>query len=125
MVKQDIKKFELNTNVLNNFDNIMSTKLDEIEELKITGLDQGSKLLNIISLCANIKTLVIEGDQRIDSDKVLANIFKPELLENLVLNNVKIPTQNSLKKYENLKMISLNGIRFSNIKEFFERNYKS
>jgi len=125
MGKQDIKKFELNTNVLNNFDNIMSTKLDEIEELKITGLDQGSKLLNIISLCANIKTLVIEGDQRIDSDKVLANIFKPELLENLVLNNVKIPTQNSLKKYENLKMISLNGIRFSNIKEFFERNYKS
>jgi len=125
MGKQDIKKIKLNTNVLNNFDNIMSTKLDEIEELKITGLDQGSKLLNIISLCANIKTLVIEGDQRIDSDKVLANIFKPELLENLVLNNVKIPTQNSLKKYENLKMISLNGIRFSNIKEFFERNYKS
>ena len=68
--------------VLDNFEKIMSTKLDEIEELKITGLDQGSKLLNIISLCANVKTLVLEGDSRLNSDQVLNNIFKPETKTN-------------------------------------------
>lgn len=112
------KKFELNIKALENFDNIMSTKLDEVEELKITGLD--SKLLNIVSLCANIKTLIIEGDQRINCDKILSNIFKPELLENLILNNVKIPSKNSLDKYSGLKMISLNDIRYCDINGFFE-----
>lgn len=125
MKEEQIKKFELNTKLLDNFDAIMSTKLDEIEELKITSLDNGSKLLNIISLCANVKTLIIEGDPRINSDKILSNIFKPEKLENLVLNNVKIPLLNSLKRYENLKMISLNDIRFCPIKDFFERNSES
>ena len=113
------KKFELNIKALDNFEKIMSTKLDEIEELKITSLDKKSKLLNIISLCSNVKTLIIEGDQRIDSDKVLMNIFKPEKLENLILNNVKLPKEISLKRYQNLKMISLNQIRFYNTKEFF------
>lgn len=125
MKEKQIKKFELNTKLLDNFDAIMATKLDEIDELKITGLDKGSKLLNIISLCANVKTLIIEGDPRISSDKILSNIFKPEKLENLVLNNVKIPTVDSLKRYENLKMISLNDIRFCPIKEFLERDSKS
>lgn len=119
---KDTKKFELNTKILDNFDQIMSMKLDEIEELKVTGLDNGSKLVNIISLCANIKTLIIEGDHRINSDRILTNIFKPEKLENLILNNVKIPKEDSLKRYTNLKMISLNDIRFCNIKEFFDRN---
>lgn len=118
MEEKNRKKFELNTKLLDNFDAIMATKLDEIDELKITGLDTGSKLLNIVSLCANVKTLIIEGDPRINSDRVLSNIFKPENLENLVLNNVKIPTPDALKRYENLKMISLNDIRFCSIKEF-------
>ena len=69
MKEKRTKKFELNTKMLENFDCIMSTKLDEIEELKITGLDKGSKLLNIISLCANVKTLIMEGDQSLNSDK--------------------------------------------------------
>lgn len=120
MKAENIKKFELNRKVLDNFDSIMSTKLDEIEELKITGLDKKSKLLNIISLCANVKTLIIEGDQRIDSDKVLMNLFKPEKLENLILNNVKLPTKVALKRYENLKMISLNQIRFCQVKDFLD-----
>lgn len=114
------KKFELNIKTLDNFDKIMSTKLDEIEELKVTGLDKGSKLLNIISLCANVKTLIIEGDQRLNTDKILLNIFKPEKLENIILNNVKLPKSESVKKFENLKMISLNDIRFCNVKDFFD-----
>ena len=57
---ENTKKFELNTKILDNFDKIMATNLHEIEELKITALDQGSKLLNIISLCANVKTLIIQ-----------------------------------------------------------------
>lgn len=119
MEEKQTKKFELNTKILENFDQVMATKLDEIEELKITGLDKTSKLLNIISLCANIKTLIIEGDQRINSDKILTNLFHPEKLENLVLNDVKIPSTNSLKKLTNLKMISLNDIRFCQIDKFF------
>lgn len=120
MGTNDAKKFELNTRILENFEEIMSTKLDEIEELKITSVDNSSKLLNIISLCANVKTLIIEGDQRINCDKILLNIFRPENLENLVLNNVKIPKAKTMKKYTNLKMISLSDIRFCNIREFFD-----
>lgn len=114
------QKFELNTKVLENFDEVMSVKLDEVKELKVTGVDKGSKLLNIVSLCANVKTLVLEGDARLDADKILANIFKPEKLENLVLNNVKIPSENGLKRFQNLKRISLKNIRFCNLKGFFE-----
>lgn len=120
MSEKEIKKFELNIGLLNNFDKIMSTKLDEIEELKITSLDKGSKLLNIISLCANVKTLIIEGDQRLNCDRILSNIFKPENVENLFLDNIKLPKKENLKKFTNLKMISLKGIRFCNIKDFFD-----
>lgn len=120
MMKEETKKFELNTKVLENFDKIMATKLDEIEELKVTGLDKGSKLLNIISLCANVKTLILEGDPRLDSDKILTNIFKPEKLENLVLNNAKLPSANALKRFENLKKITLKEIRFCHVKDFLE-----
>lgn len=119
------KSFELNTTVLDNFENVMSIKLDEIEELKITGLDKGSKILNIISLCANVKTLVVEGDQRLNLDTILSNVFRAENVECLKFNNVKIPSKSSLKKFKNLKEISLNNMRFCNLKEFFERNSKS
>lgn len=118
MEVKDEKKFELNTKILKNFEEIMAMKLDEIEELKITSLDSSSKLLNVISLCANLKTLIIEGDQRINCDKILLNVFKPEELENLVLNNVKVPKSRSVKRFTNLKMISLNDIRFCNVKDF-------
>lgn len=118
MKEKTIKKLELNTKKLENFDKIMSTKLDEIEELKVTGLDKGSELLNIISLCANVKTLIIEGDSRLDSDKVLANVFKPRNLENLILNAVKLPSSNILKRCTNLKRISLSDIRFCDIQDF-------
>ena len=117
---EERKKFELNSKILKNFDKIMSIKLDEVEELKITELDNGSKLINIVSLCANLKTLIIEGDQRINSDRVLRNIFKAGSLENLILNNVKLPKSSSMKKFENLKTISLNGIRGCDIREFFQ-----
>lgn len=120
MEEKKTKKFELNTQMLEDFDTIMSTKLDEIEELKITGLDKGSKLLNIISLCANVKTLIIEGDQRLNTDKILANIFKPEGLENLLLNHVKMPKSTSLKRFTNVRTISLGEIRVCPIKEFLE-----
>ena len=125
MEEKETKKLELNTKILENFEKIMATKLDEIEELKVTELDKCSKLVNIISLCANVKTLILEGDQRLNCDKILANIFKPEKLENLILNNVKIPTREALKRFNHLKMISLNEIRFCNVKDFFERDYKS
>ena len=120
MKEEKIKKFELNMKMLENFEEIMSTKLDEIEELKITGLDKGSKLLNIISLCANVKNLIVEGDQRLNADKILTNVFKPESLENLVFINVKLPTVESLKRYTGLKRITLKEIRFGNIKNFLD-----
>lgn len=119
MKEKETKKFELNTKMLENFDTILSTKLDEIDELKVTGLDKGSKLLNIISLCANLKTLIIEGDQRLNPDRILANLFKPEELETLILSNVKIPSASSLKRYTNLKNITLQDIRFCQVKDFF------
>lgn len=114
--------FELNTKMLDNFEKIMSTKLDEIEELKVTQLDKSSKLLNIISLCANVKTLILEGDTRLNCEKILANIFKPEKLENLIFNRVKLPSIDSLKRYQNLKMMTLKNIQYGCVKEFLERN---
>lgn len=120
MSEKEIKKFELNVSLLNNFDKIMSIKLDEIEELKITSLDKGSKLINIISLCANVKTLIIDGDQRLNCDKILSNVFKPEKVENIILNNIKLPKKEIIKKFTNLKMISLNNIRLCNVNELFD-----
>ncbi len=105
--------------MLENFDAIMATKLDEIEELKVTGLDKGSKLLNIISLCANVKTLILEGGPNLNVDKILGHIFKPEQLENLHLNKVKLPVSSSLKRYTNLQRVTLVDIPFGKINEFF------
>ncbi len=120
MEEKNAKKFELNTKILDNFDQVMAVKLDEIEELKITGLDRGSKILNIVSLCANVKTLIIEGDRRLHVDEILANIFKPDKLENLVFQGVKLPTQKALTRFPHLKSICLNEIHFCNVIEFLE-----
>lgn len=120
MKEKSAKKFELNTKILDNFDQVMSVKLDEIEELKITGLDKGSKILNIVSLCANVKTLLIEGDRRLNVDEILANVFKPEKLENLMLQGVKLPTKKALTRFSHLKSICLNEIHFCHVTEFLE-----
>lgn len=115
-----IKRFELNKSVLKDFDRLMSMNLGEVEELIVTEIDKDNKILNIISLCLNIKTLVIDGNQRIDTSAVLHNICKPNLLESIVLRNVKLPSSKSIKKFKNLKIISLSDIRFCNVAEFFE-----
>lgn len=115
---ESLKKFEINNNILKDFDKLMSMQLNEVEELKVTEIDNNSKLLNIISLCINIKTLIIEGDQRINTNNIVLNICKPELVENLILTNVKLPNGHALKRLSNLKLISLNNIRFSNIGMF-------
>lgn len=111
MVRETLRKFELNNAVLEDFDSLMEKHLDQIEELIITEIDPKSKLLNIVGLCINIETLIIEGDQRTNVNAIIANICKPELLKNLILDNVKIPSNFSFKKLTNLKMISLNNIR--------------
>ena len=110
-------KLELNTKLLKNFDKIMSVKLDAIEELKITELDNGAKLLNVISLCPNLKTLVIDADGRMNCDKVFANLFKPAKIENLVLTGINLTKKDSLRKFVGLKMLSLNNIRIGDVSE--------
>lgn len=111
MVEETIKKFELNSAVLEDFDTLMSKHLDKIEELVISEIDAKSKLLNIVGLCINVKTLIIEGDERTNVNSIISSICKPELLENLILNGVKIPSGFSFKKLVSLKMLSLNNIR--------------
>lgn len=120
--EEAIKEFELNTKILKNFERIMSMKLDEVEILKITELDNGSKLLNIMSLCANLKTLIISGNLRLNTDQIIKNIFRAAKLEKLVLNDVKLPKNGSLNKCTNLKEISLDSIRLFDIKNFLENN---
>lgn len=116
MVENLLKKFELNNAVLEDFDDLMSKHLDQIEELVISEIDAKSKLLNIVGLCINVKTLIIEGDQRTNVNSIIANICKPELLQNLILNGVKIPSSFSFKKLVNLRMVSLNNIRFCSVR---------
>ena len=60
MGEEVLKKFELNNTVLEDFDALMSKHLDKIEELTISEIDAKSKLLNVIGLCININTLIID-----------------------------------------------------------------
>lgn len=120
-MKEYLRKFELNNAVLEDFDSLMEKHLDQIEELVISEIDPKSKLLNIVGLCINIKTIIIEGDQRTNVNAIIANICKPELLQNLILDNVKIPSNFSFKKLTNLKMVSLNNIRFCSVKSCLEQ----
>ncbi|MBR3696681.1 MAG: hypothetical protein IKM97_00165 [Clostridia bacterium] len=110
-MEEKLKKFELNNMVLEDFDSLMSKHLDQIEELTISEIEAKSKLLNIIGLCINIKTLIIDGDERTNVNNIISNICKPELLQNLILNGVKIPSKYSFKKLVSLRMVSLNNIR--------------
>ena len=71
-----LKKFELNNKVLEDFDTLMTYHLDQVEELSIKEISINPKLYNIISLCINVKTLIIEGDLRIDTNKIVYNLWK-------------------------------------------------
>ncbi|MCI8277735.1 MAG: hypothetical protein HFJ46_07530 [Clostridia bacterium] len=116
----NLKKFKLNNSVLKDFDALMSMHLDKVEELTVSEIDADSKLLNIIGLCINIKTLIIEGDQRINTNNVILNICKPEILEALILNNVKLPTGKALSRLTGIKLLSLNNIRYNNVGAFLK-----
>ena len=113
-----IKRFELNKEALKDFDTLMSMNLGEVEELIVTELDKDLKILNIISLCLNIKTLVIEGNPRMDANAILTNICKPNKVTSIVIRNVKLPNEKVMKKFTNLRIISISDIRFSNIGAF-------
>ena len=120
MKSNSIKRFKLNKAALKDFDKLMSMNLAEVEELIVTEIDQGFKILNIISLCLNIRTLVIEGNQRLDTSAVLNHVCKPDLLECIILRNVKLPNERAMSKFKNIKIISLSDIRYSKISEFFD-----
>ena len=118
---EELKNFELNNKILENFDKIMSYHLDKVENLVIKEAFSNPKLFNIISLCTKLKSLTIEGDLRVDVNKIIFNICKPELLETLILNSVKLPTTKSFTKFTNLKTISLTNITFSDVNGFFNK----
>lgn len=120
MESDNLKYFELNNSVLKDFDKLMSMHLDYVEDLKVSEIDAKSKLLNIISLCINTKKLLIEADQRINTNSIISNLCKPENLECLDINNVKLPNGYTLKKLTGLKYIKLKNVRFTNISTFFK-----
>ncbi len=118
---EELKKFELNNRILEDFDKLMNFHLDKVEELVIKEIFDNPKLYNIISLCTNLKTLVVEGDLRIDVNKIVFNICKPEKLETIILNSVKLPTNKTVQKFTSLKTISFTNITFSDINSFFDK----
>ena len=99
----------------------MNYHLDKIEELEIEEININQKLYNLISLCTGLKQLIIKGDLRSDVNKIIFNVCKPELLETLVLESVKLPTNTAFDKFTSLSTISLNNINFSDLSGFFEK----
>lgn len=120
-MEEELKNFELNNKILEDFDKVMSYHLDKVENLIIKEAFTNSKLFNIVSLCTNLKSLTIEGDLRVDVNKIIFNICKPELLETLILNSVKLPTTKAFLKFTNLHTISLTNITFSDVNGFFNK----
>ncbi len=120
MELKNLKKFKLNNSILKDFDSLMSMHLDQVEELTVSEIDSNSKLLNIIGLCINVKTLIIEGDQRINTNNVIVNLCKPEILESLILNNVKLPTGKVISRLTGIKLLSINNIRYNNVATFLQ-----
>lgn len=118
---EELKRFELNNKVLDDFDTLMSYHLDQVEELIINENIINPKLYNIISLCINVKTLIVEGDLRVDINKIVHNLCKPELLENLVLDSVKLPTNKIIQRFISLNTISLTNVKFSDVNSFFSQ----
>lgn len=118
---EELKRLELNNKSLEEFDKIMNYHLDKIEELEINEVNINSKLYNLISLCTNLKQLIIKGDLRSDVNKIFFNICNPENIDTLILESVKLPTNKIISKFTNLSTISLNNIQFSDLIGFFNR----
>ena len=116
---KELKKLRLDNKSLDKFDELMDFHLDKIEELEIEENNINSRLYNLISLCTNLKQLIIKGDLRVDVNKIIFNICRPENIETLVLDSVKLPTSKVISKFVNLSTISLNNINFSNLLVFF------
>lgn len=116
----ELKKLRLSNKSLEEFDKLMNCHLDKIEELEIEEININPRIYNLISLCTNLKQIIIKGDLRVDVNKIIFNICKPENIETLILESVKLPTNKVVSKFVNLSTISLNNINFSNLESFFE-----
>lgn len=117
-MEESLEKFELNKDTLNNFDSLMQVHLDQIKELTITSCSTNPKFYNIIGLCVNVNTLNLIGNLKINTNNIISNIFKPEKLENIVFDGVRLPTIKIISKFVNLKSITLKNIKYSSIKGF-------
>lgn len=117
-MEERLEYFELNNEILEDFDNLMKMHLDQVKYLKINENIINSKLYNIIGLCFNINILEIDADIKLDVNKIFASVCKPGLLEKIKLVNVKLPIGKYLNKFNNIKEIELKNIKFSNVKEF-------
>lgn len=116
---EELEYFELNNKILEDFDNLMKMHLDNVKYLKIGKDITNSKFFNIIGLCFNINTLEINADTKLDLNKIFASICKPTLLENIQLENVKLPSGKVLNKFNNLKKIQIKKTKYSNVEQFF------
>ena len=120
-MQENLEIFELNNKVLDDFDNLMKKHLDQIKVLKIYDDIKNTKLFNIIGLCLNINELQITGNNKTDINKIFSSISNPQRIESLNLNSIKLPTTKSFSKFKNLRKIELKNIKFSEVKEFFEK----
>ena len=120
-MQENLEIFELNNKVLDDFDNLMKKHLDQIKVLKIYDDIKNTKLFNIIGLCLNINELQITGNNKTDINKIFSSISNPQRIESLNLNSVKLPTTKNFSKFKNLRKIELKNIKFSEVKEFFEK----
>ena len=118
-MEEKLEYFELNNKILEDFDNLMKLHLDQVKHLKIEKNITNPKFFNILGLCFNINTLEIIADKKLDLNKIFSSICKPGLLENIKLENVKLPNGKFLKKFNNIKRIEMNEIKFSEVKQFY------
>ena len=115
---EDLKSFELNNEVLKDFDRLMGMHLDLVEELVFNEPNPVSKLFNIVSLCINVKKLVIKGNSSLNVNSVFSNICKPEKLEEIKFVNVDFPNAYITKKLVGLKIVKMRGLERGKVKEF-------
>ncbi len=115
---EDLKSFELNNEVLKDFDSLMGMHLDLVEELIINEPNPVSKLFNIVSLCINVKKLVIKGNNKLNVNTVFSNICKPEKVEDITFVHVNFPNQYITKKLVGLKKIRMHNLERVQIKDF-------
>lgn len=118
---EELSRLELNNKSLDEFDKLMNCHLDKIEELEINEININAKLYNLISLCTNLKQLIIKGDLRSDVNKIFFNICNPENIDTIILEAVKLPTNKVVSKFTNLSTLSLNNIQFSDLVGFFNK----